>query len=143
MALRVRANDEPHGIFFLNPEQQAVVVMGSGPEASRALVVNVSRLAGLFGNATVGYKISGAIEEVMDLEDILGGQAEGRLFFREGQTVSAVAVPIDSQVGMLVQRCPLCSYLGFRFRFLLIISKWEISFVSGSSEDNIQKASAQ
>uniref|UniRef100_A0A3B4V3U8 Adhesion G-protein coupled receptor V1 n=1 Tax=Seriola dumerili TaxID=41447 RepID=A0A3B4V3U8_SERDU len=72
--IRVRANDEPHGVFFLNPEQQSIVVVGSGSELTRALVMNVTRLAGLFGNASVGYRISGGIDEVMDIEEILGGQ---------------------------------------------------------------------
>ncbi|MEQ2214624.1 hypothetical protein XENOCAPTIV_014496, partial [Xenoophorus captivus] len=62
--IRVPANDEPHGVFSLNPKQQSVVVVGSGSQVTRALVVNVTRLAGLFGNASVGYKISGRGTEV-------------------------------------------------------------------------------
>lgn len=102
----MRANDEPHGVFSLNTEQQSVVVVMSGSEVTRALVMNVTRLAGLFGNASVGYRISGGIDEVMDIEEILGGRAEGRLFLREGQTFSTITVPISSQVRMrmLVQR---------------------------------------
>ncbi|KAK2837424.1 hypothetical protein Q5P01_014636 [Channa striata] len=96
--IRVRANDEPHGVFFLNPEQQSIVVMGSGSEVTRALVINVTRLAGLFGNASVGYRIRGRIEDVMDIKEILGGQAEGRLILREGQAFSTVTVPISSQM---------------------------------------------
>lgn len=95
---RVRANDEPHGVFSLNPEQQSVVVIGSGAQISRALVLNVTRLAGLFGNASVGYRISGRMDEVMDIKEVLGEQAEGRLFLREGQPFSTVTVPINSQV---------------------------------------------
>lgn len=96
----MRANDEPHGVFSLNPEQQSIVVVGSGSEVTRALVMNVTRLAGLFGNASVGYRISGGIEEVMDIKEILGGRAEGRLFFREGQTFGTITVLISSQVQM-------------------------------------------
>ncbi|KAM3610925.1 uncharacterized protein V6R79_010649 [Siganus canaliculatus] len=96
--IRVPANDEPHGVFSLNPEQQSVVVLGAGSELSRALVLNVTRLAGLFGNVSVGYRITGGIEEVMDMQEILGGQAEGRLFLREGQTFSTVTVPISNKV---------------------------------------------
>lgn len=94
----MRANDEPHGVFSLNPEQQSIMLVGTEPEVTRALVINVTRLAGLFGNASVGYRISGGIDEVMDMEDILGGRAEGRLFFREGETFSTITVPISSQV---------------------------------------------
>lgn len=96
------ANDEPHGVFSLNPKQQSVVVMGSGSEVTRALVLNVTRLAGLFGNASIGYRISGGIEEVMDMKEILGGHSEGRMFFREGQTFSTMTVFISSQVQMVL-----------------------------------------
>ena len=92
------ANDEPHGVFSLNPEQQSIAIVGSGSEVTRALVLNVTRLAGLFGNASVGYRISGGVDEVMDIEEILGGQAEGRLLLREGQTFSTITVPISNQV---------------------------------------------
>lgn len=98
LVLRVLANDEPHGVFSLNPEQQSVVLVESGSEVSRVLVMNVTRLAGLFGNASVGYRISGGIDEVMDIGVILGGLAEGRLLIREGQAFSSVIVPISSQV---------------------------------------------
>ncbi|XP_075324846.1 adhesion G-protein coupled receptor V1 [Odontesthes bonariensis] len=96
--IRVPANDEPHGVFSLNPEQQSIAIVGSGSEVTRALVLNVTRLAGLFGNASVGYRISGGVDEVMDIEEILGGQAEGRLLLREGQTFSTITVPISNQV---------------------------------------------
>ncbi|XP_051279685.1 adhesion G-protein coupled receptor V1 isoform X2 [Dicentrarchus labrax] len=102
MRIRVRANDEPHGVFSLSPEQQSIVVVGSGSEVTRALVMNVTRLAGLFGNASVGYRISGGIDEVMDIDEILGGQAEGRLFLREGQTFGTITVPISNQVFLSV-----------------------------------------
>ncbi|KAM9743556.1 adhesion G-protein coupled receptor V1 isoform 2-T3 [Menidia menidia] len=97
-AIRVPANDEPHGVFFLNPEQQSVVIVGSGSEVTRALVVNVTRLAGLFGNVSVGYRISGGVDEIMDIDEIFGGKAEGRLLLREGQPFSTITVPISNQV---------------------------------------------
>ncbi|KAM9857814.1 adhesion G-protein coupled receptor V1 [Aulostomus maculatus] len=98
--IRVRSNDEPHGVFSL--DAGSVVVVGSGSEVTRAVVLNVTRLAGLFGNASAGYRISGGIDEVMDIEVILGGRAEGRLLLREGQTFSTVTVPISSQVFLSV-----------------------------------------
>ncbi|XP_031160888.2 adhesion G-protein coupled receptor V1 isoform X2 [Sander lucioperca] len=100
--IRVRANDEPHGVFSMNPKQQFILVVRSESEFARALVLNVTRLAGLFGNTSVGYRISGGIDEVMDIEVILGGQAKGRLFFREGQSFSSITVPISSQVFLTV-----------------------------------------
>ena len=60
--------------------------------------MNVTRLAGLFGNVSVGYRISGRIDEMMDIKEILGGQAQGRLLLREGQTFISITVPISSQV---------------------------------------------
>lgn len=92
------ANDEPHGVFSLNPELQSVVVEVSGSQVTRALLVNVSRFEGLYGNASVGYKISGRGSEMMDIQDILGGQAEGRLLMVEGQSFSQITIPISSQV---------------------------------------------
>ncbi|XP_029019275.1 adhesion G-protein coupled receptor V1 isoform X2 [Betta splendens] len=101
--IRVRANDEPHGVFSLNPEQQSVTVTGSESQITRALLLNVTRLAGLFGNASVGYRLRGRKDgEVMDIGDVLGVQAEGRLFLREGQPFSAVTVPINSQAFLTV-----------------------------------------
>uniref|UniRef100_A0A3P8TGE6 Adhesion G-protein coupled receptor V1 n=1 Tax=Amphiprion percula TaxID=161767 RepID=A0A3P8TGE6_AMPPE len=100
--IRVPANDEPHGVFSLNPEQQSIVVVGSGSDVTRALVLNVTRLSGLFGNASVGYRIRGGIDEVMDIGEVLGGQAEGRLLLREGQTFGTITVPIRSQVFLSV-----------------------------------------
>uniref|UniRef100_A0A3B5LIK0 Adhesion G-protein coupled receptor V1 n=1 Tax=Xiphophorus couchianus TaxID=32473 RepID=A0A3B5LIK0_9TELE len=94
---RVPANDDPHGVFSLDSQQQAVVVAGSGSLLTRALVVNVTRLAGLFGNASVGYKISGRGTELMNIQEMLGGPAEGRLLMVEGQPFRQITVPISSQ----------------------------------------------
>lgn len=92
VTFRVPANDEPHGVFSLSPHQQPLVVLGSGSEVSRALSVNVTRLAGLFGNASVGYRVRGEVGE------ILGERAEGRIFFMEGRTVATLSVPLGNQV---------------------------------------------
>ncbi|XP_068559504.1 adhesion G-protein coupled receptor V1 [Cebidichthys violaceus] len=100
--IRVRANDEPHGVFSLNPDQQSIMIVGSESQVTRALVMNVTRHAGLFGNASVGYRISGRMDEIMDIKEILGGQAEGRLFLREGLTFSSITVTISSQVFLSV-----------------------------------------
>lgn len=60
--------------------------------------MNVTRLAGLFGNASVGYRISGGMEEVTDIKEIVGDHAEGRLLFNEGQTSSTITVVISREV---------------------------------------------
>lgn len=75
-----------------------MVVAGSGSEVTRALALNVTRSAGLFGNASVGYKISGELEEALDMKEILGEQTEGRLFFPENQVFTTLIVPINKQV---------------------------------------------
>ncbi|XP_037338537.2 adhesion G-protein coupled receptor V1 [Pungitius pungitius] len=100
--IRVRANDEPYGVFSLNSKQQSIMIVESESQITRVLVMNVTRLAGLFGDTIVGYRISGGIDEVMDIKEILGGQDEGRLTFREGQTFSTIIVPISSQVFLSV-----------------------------------------
>lgn len=92
VTFRVPANDEPHGVFSLSPRQQPLVVLGSGSEVSRALSVNVTRLAGRFGNASVGYRVRGEVGE------ILGEQAEGRIFFMEDRSVATLSVPLSNQV---------------------------------------------
>lgn len=92
------ANDEPHGVFALNPEQQSIAVVWKGPEVNRVLVLNITRLAGVFGNASVGYRITGGIEGGVAMEEILEGGGEGRVLLREGETFSVVEVPIRSQV---------------------------------------------
>ncbi|XP_054629148.1 adhesion G-protein coupled receptor V1 isoform X2 [Dunckerocampus dactyliophorus] len=96
--IRVYANDEPHGVFSLNPGQQSVVVEGLGLEPRRVLIMNATRLAGLFGNVSVGYRITDGTEGVMDIEVFVGGQAEGQLLFTDGQAFSVVTLPISNQV---------------------------------------------
>ncbi|KAM9822621.1 adhesion G-protein coupled receptor V1 isoform 2-T2 [Syngnathus typhle] len=94
--IRVPANDDPHGVFALNPEQQSLVVEGSGAEVRRVLVLNATRLAGLFGNVSVGYSITSGTEEVTAV--FVGGQADGELLFTEGQAFGSVALHISSRV---------------------------------------------
>lgn len=94
LSLRVRANDEPHGVFALSPDQQSIVVVGSGSEVSRVVVLNVTRLAGPFGNASVGYRINGG----MDTDEVLGAKAAGRILVNDGETSGSVTLPISSQV---------------------------------------------
>ncbi|KAJ0067530.1 hypothetical protein NL108_008007, partial [Boleophthalmus pectinirostris] len=99
--IRVLANDDPHGVFTLNPELQSIVITGSGAETRRALILNVTRLAGLFGNATVGYRIRGGID-MINIEQILQGQAQGRVVLREGEEFATVTVPISTEVFLLL-----------------------------------------
>uniref|UniRef100_A0AAV2MS74 Staphylococcus aureus surface protein A n=1 Tax=Knipowitschia caucasica TaxID=637954 RepID=A0AAV2MS74_KNICA len=99
--IRVRANDDPHGVFTLNPQHQSVVIIGSGAETRRALMLNVTRSGGLFGNATVGFGIKGGTD-TDDIQQILQGQAQGRVLFREGEEFATVTVPISSEAFLLL-----------------------------------------
>lgn len=58
----------------------------------------MTRSAGLFGNASVGYKISGELEDAFDMKEILGEQTEGTIFFPENQVFTTLIVPINKQV---------------------------------------------
>uniref|UniRef100_A0A673Z153 Adhesion G-protein coupled receptor V1 n=1 Tax=Salmo trutta TaxID=8032 RepID=A0A673Z153_SALTR len=94
--LRVWANDEPHGLFGLEAEQQAVVVAGMGAGLGRLLTLKVTRQAGAFGNASVGYRISTG--PGLDGQELLGEAAVGRALVKEGEDSVSVYVPINSQV---------------------------------------------
>ncbi|XP_061673206.1 adhesion G-protein coupled receptor V1 isoform X2 [Syngnathoides biaculeatus] len=95
--IRVRANDDPHGVFSLNPEQQSVSVEGSGAEIHRVLIMNATRLAGLFGNVSLDYRITHGTDEILDMEMFAGGQPEGQLLFTEGQVFSNLTLHISNQ----------------------------------------------
>uniref|UniRef100_A0A4W5MA43 Calx-beta domain-containing protein n=1 Tax=Hucho hucho TaxID=62062 RepID=A0A4W5MA43_9TELE len=92
----VRANDEPHGVFGLVAERQAVVVVGRGAGLVRLLALNVTRQAGAFGNASVGYRISTG--PGLDGQELLGEAAVGRVLIKHGEDSASDSVPISTQV---------------------------------------------
>uniref|UniRef100_A0A8K9V586 Adhesion G-protein coupled receptor V1 n=1 Tax=Oncorhynchus mykiss TaxID=8022 RepID=A0A8K9V586_ONCMY len=97
---RVRANDEPHGVFGLAAERQAVVVVGRGAGLVRLLALNVTRQAGAFGNASVGYRISTG--PGLNGQELLGGAAVGRVLIKHGEDSASDSVPISTQVFLSV-----------------------------------------
>ncbi|XP_071260291.1 adhesion G-protein coupled receptor V1-like isoform X2 [Salvelinus alpinus] len=97
---RVRANDEPHGVFGLAAERQAVVVVGRGAGLVRLLALNVTRQAGAFGNASVGYRISTG--PGLNGQELLGGAAVGRVLIKHGEYSASDSVPISTQVFLSV-----------------------------------------
>nr|XP_029492889.1 adhesion G-protein coupled receptor V1-like [Oncorhynchus nerka] len=97
---RVRANDEPHGVFGLAAERQAVVVVGRGAGLVRLLSLNVTRQAGAFGNASVGYRISTG--PGLNGQELLGGAAVGRVLIKHGEDSASDSVPISTQVFLSV-----------------------------------------
>ncbi|XP_051923302.1 adhesion G-protein coupled receptor V1 [Hippocampus zosterae] len=96
--IRVHANDDPHGVFSLQPEQQSLFVERSGAEVRRVLVLNATRVAGLFGDVNVGFRITGGTGQMTATGTFVGGQSEGQLFFAEGQVFSTVTLHVSSQV---------------------------------------------
>ncbi|XP_072520807.1 adhesion G-protein coupled receptor V1 isoform X2 [Salminus brasiliensis] len=90
--LRVLANDEPHGVFALPPEQQALVI--NATNRVRLLALNISRLAGAFGNVSVGYRISYPTPGQSFTED----RSTGSVLVRDGEKSVSVTVPVSTQV---------------------------------------------
>ncbi|XP_049326601.1 adhesion G-protein coupled receptor V1 isoform X2 [Astyanax mexicanus] len=90
--IRVLANDEPHGVFALPPERQALII--NATDRSRLLALNISRLAGAFGNVSVGYRISYPTPGQSFTED----RSTGSVLVRDGETSASVTVPVSTQV---------------------------------------------
>ncbi|KAI4876542.1 hypothetical protein NFI96_002228 [Prochilodus magdalenae] len=88
----VRANDEPHGVFALPPQWQALFV--NATDRSRHLALNISRLAGTFGNVSVGYRISYPTPGQSFTED----RSTGSILARDGEKSVSVTVPVSTQV---------------------------------------------
>ncbi|XP_040275580.1 adhesion G-protein coupled receptor V1 [Bufo bufo] len=87
----VLANDDPYGVFVLDPTSQSIIVHS---DMGRYVQVNVTRLAGTFGNVTVQYQISlGKLEKVNLTETI-----EGNVLIQDGASFGVGTVPISSQV---------------------------------------------
>lgn len=91
--LRVRSNDEPHGVFALPPQSQALIL--NATDRSRHLALNISRLAGAFGNVSVGYRISYPTPGQSFTED----RSTGSILVRDGEKFASATVPISTQVG--------------------------------------------
>ncbi|XP_026994314.2 adhesion G-protein coupled receptor V1 isoform X1 [Tachysurus fulvidraco] len=90
--LRVRANDEPHGVFALFTEQQKLLV--NATDRSRYLALNISRLAGTFGNVSVEYQISYPTPGQSFTED----RSTGRTVVKDGEKSASITVPVSTQV---------------------------------------------
>ncbi|XP_058231364.1 adhesion G-protein coupled receptor V1 isoform X3 [Hemibagrus wyckioides] len=90
--LRVRANDEPHGVFALFSEQQKLLV--NATDRSRYLALNISRLAGTFGSVSVGYQISYPTPGQSFTED----RSTGSIVVKDGESSTSITVPVSTQV---------------------------------------------
>ncbi|XP_035235780.1 adhesion G-protein coupled receptor V1 isoform X2 [Anguilla anguilla] len=94
--IRVRANDEPHGVFALYRQLQAVAVSGS--DRSRHFALNVTRRAGAFGNVSVEYRIAADAPGSGLNQDFMVDAVLGNLLVKDGQSFASTTVPISSQV---------------------------------------------
>ncbi|XP_053337317.1 adhesion G-protein coupled receptor V1 [Clarias gariepinus] len=90
--LRVRANDEPHGVFAIFSEHQNLQV--NATDRSRYLALNISRLAGTFGSVSVAYQISYPTPSQSFTED----RSTGSVVVKDGEKSASIAVPISTQV---------------------------------------------
>ncbi|XP_071587409.1 adhesion G-protein coupled receptor V1 isoform X2 [Heliangelus exortis] len=113
--INVFANDDPHGVFALYPDQQSVLVERN---LDRYIQLNVTRHAGAFGEVIVGYHISYHHEEVL----IAPENVVGYLTVKDGASFGVKRVPIASQAFLL---------LGLNFTLELT----DVSLVSGSAKD--------
>ncbi|KAM8777301.1 adhesion G-protein coupled receptor V1 [Rhynchonycteris naso] len=87
----VSANDDPHGVFALYADHQSVLI---GQNLSRFIQVNVTRLAGTFGDVAVGYRISSHY----NVQPVVTENAERQLVVKDGARYKVDTVPIKSQV---------------------------------------------
>ncbi|XP_069819007.1 adhesion G-protein coupled receptor V1 isoform X3 [Dendropsophus ebraccatus] len=117
----VSANDDPYGVFFLDPASQSVIV---NSDMSRYVQVNVTRLAGTFGNVTVQYQISFGKSE----RDNLTGTILGNLLVLNGASYGVSTVPINNQV-----------FLSPGFNFTLELTNVTLMGESAFGKPHIQK----
>lgn len=87
----VSANDDPHGVFALYAEHQSVLI---GQNLSRFIQINVTRLAGTFGDVAVGYRISSDHKDQL----IITENTERQLVIQGGARYQVDTIPVNSQV---------------------------------------------
>ncbi|XP_054434571.1 adhesion G-protein coupled receptor V1 [Pteronotus mesoamericanus] len=87
----VSASDDPHGVFALYADRQSVLI---GQNLSRFIQINVTRLAGTFGDVAVGYRISFDHRE----QPVVAENAERQLVVSDGARYQVDTVPVKSQV---------------------------------------------
>ncbi|EPQ10965.1 G-protein coupled receptor 98, partial [Myotis brandtii] len=87
----VSANDDPHGVFALYAGRQAVLIE---QDLRRSIQINVTRLAGTFGDVAVRYRISSDHKE----QPVVTENAERQLVVQDGASSKVDTVPVKSQV---------------------------------------------
>ncbi|KAI4584561.1 hypothetical protein MJG53_007840 [Ovis ammon polii x Ovis aries] len=89
--LSVPANDDPHGIFALYSDHQSILI---GQNLRRLIQINVTRLAGTFGDVAVRYRISSDSKA----QSVVTENAERQLVVRDGTRYKVDSVPVQGQV---------------------------------------------
>ncbi|KAF6125476.1 hypothetical protein HJG60_009913 [Phyllostomus discolor] len=87
----VSASDDPHGVFALYADRQSILI---GQNLGRFIQINVTRLAGAFGDVAVGYRISSDHKE----QPVVTENVERQLVVSDGARYQVDTVPIKSQV---------------------------------------------
>lgn len=87
----VSANDDPHGIFALYSDHQSLLI---GQNLRRLIQINVTRLAGTFGDVAVRYRISSDSKA----QSVVTENAERQLVVRDGTRYKVDSVPVQGQV---------------------------------------------
>nr|XP_031304026.1 adhesion G-protein coupled receptor V1 [Camelus dromedarius] len=87
----VSANDDPHGVFALYSDHQSVLI---AQNLSRFIQINITRLAGTFGDVAVGYRISSDRKE----QSVVTENEERQLVVKDGTSYKVDTVPVKSQV---------------------------------------------
>lgn len=87
----VSANDDPHGVFALYSDYQSIFI---GQNLSRFIQINVTRLAGTFGDVAVGFRISSDQKE----PPVVTENVERQLVVKDGARYKVDMVPVRSQV---------------------------------------------
>ncbi|XP_027630761.1 adhesion G-protein coupled receptor V1 [Tupaia chinensis] len=87
----VSANDEPHGVFALYSDHQSILI---GQNLMRSIQINITRLAGTFGDVAVGFRILFDHKE----RPMVTENAERELVVKDGARYEVDTVPIKNEV---------------------------------------------
>lgn len=87
----VSANDDPHGVFALYSDHQSVLI---GQNLIRSIQINVTRLAGMFGDVAVRFRILSDNKE----DPIASENEERQLVIKDGARYKVDLVPLKNQV---------------------------------------------
>ncbi|KAM5298193.1 adhesion G-protein coupled receptor V1 [Ctenodactylus gundi] len=91
----VSANDDPHGVFALYSAHQSVLV---GENLIRSIQINITRLAGTFGDVAVTFQILSDHNE----DPVAAKDTERQVVVEDGARYKVDTVPIRNQVFLLL-----------------------------------------